>query len=126
MSYLKVLFIKTLKIMKEKFNNFEYIYTYMQLFYRYTQKEIYKSVLTNITRNILKYVFSNISIDDLKILISNREKIENLKRKENYTQLDIKQSFKIKSSIENITNKNVDKFLKNPDDTIINTIFILF
>lgn len=112
--------------MKEKFNNFEYIYTYMQLFYRYTQKEIYKSVLTNITRNILKYVFSNISVDDLKILISNREKIENLKRKENYTQSDIKQSFKIKKSIENITNKNTNKFFKNSDDTIINTIFILF
>lgn len=112
--------------MKEKFNNFEYIYTYMQLFYKYTQKEIYKSVLTNITRNILKYVFSNISIDDLKILISNREKIENLKRKENYTQLDIKQSFKIKSSIENIANKNTNKFFKNSDDTITNTIFILF
>lgn len=112
--------------MIEKFNNFEYIYTYMQLFYRYTQKEIYKSVLTNITRNILKYVFSNISVNDLKILISNREKIENLKRKENYTKSDIKQSFKIKSNIENITNKNVNEFLKNSDDTITNTIFILF
>lgn len=112
--------------MKEKFNNFEYIYTYMQLFYRYTQKEIYKSVLTNITWNILKYVFSNISIKDLKILISNREKIENLKRKENYTKSDVKQSFKIRKDIETITNKNVDKFLKNSDDTITNTIFILF
>lgn len=112
--------------MKEKFNNFEYIYTYMQLFYKYTQKEIYKSVLTNITKNILKYVFFNISINDLKILISNREKIENLKRKENYTKLDVKQSFKIRKDIETITNKNVDKFLKNSDDTITNTIFILF
>lgn len=112
--------------MKEKFNNFEYIYAYMQLFYKYTQKEIYKSILTNITQNILKYVFSNISVDDLKILISNREKIENLKRKENYTKSDIKQSFKIKKSIENIINKNTNKFFKNSDDTITKTIFILF
>lgn len=112
--------------MKEKFNNFEYIYTYIQLFYKYTQKEIYKSVLTNITWNTLKYVFFNISVDDLKTLISNLEKWENLKRKENYTKSDVKQSFRIKKSIENIVNKNTNKFFKNSDDTITNTIFILF
>lgn len=117
---------KTKKEILNKLNNELFIYHNLQIWYDHSNEIIFNDIIRKFIQNIFDRVFYNISIDDLKILISNREKIENLKRKTNYTQSDIKQSFKIRKDIETITNKNVNKFLKNSDDTITNTIFILF
>lgn len=98
----------------EKLNNREYIYKNLQLFYECSSEKVFKGVLENFTRNILNEILFNISIDDLKKLISARENWEYLK--ENCQREH--QNFKINSNIikqiykdiNEITDKNTKTF----------------
>lgn len=111
----------------EKLNNIEYIYRNIQLFYECSSEQTFNSILENFTRNILNEILFNISIDDLKKLIVNRERWEYLKeicqRERQNFHLNMHYNQQINRDIWEITNKNVKEFLKDPCDTIENTIY---